>query len=960
MPLIVVERGSDKGKTLVVEPGKTYTFGRENPNASMRIRDALSSRHHFEIRSENGTFVVRDLNSLNGTVLNDEKLAAPAPLNIGDKIQVGETILSFLSDAKEETPAGLVGKTLGGYRILERIGRGGMGTVYKAEQLSLSRVVALKVLSSKLVSDPLFVERFVREAKAAGQLNHPNLVQVFDVGRDRNIYYFSMELMENGSVGDVVSKEGKVPWKRALEMMSDAARGLIFAEQKGIVHRDIKPDNLMLTSQGTVKIGDLGLAKRAEETSEEGGAIFGTPHFIAPEQAQGKDVDHRADLYSLGATFYLVLGGRTPFSGENVKEIVLKQVQEEPVPLPKIVPDLPEEIAAILAKLMKKKPAERYRSAQGLLDDLERVRVMYHLEAHGAVRSARRNRAIAAVLFVAVVALGGVVYYYATKPKETVDRWREHPDPPKDPEVVKPVGPKPEQLAWDAFNPIREDELKLRDRLGGPPEKTWRKPGAEAAWLEVARRYERVGAEYPGTPKGDEAKAVAKRTRDAVDAAKKEFKAAQEAAAAEWAKLLERVDGFAEEGRFSKALVELKSGVDALQKQPESLPAGFATAVKDRSENLVMEASRKAETSVKAAKDAAEAFPGDPGYVRARQELQDFVDRILEVDTAAGNFKDPHDVAKAALDSTLQRALQVTREAFAKDQQSWFRAYLAIRRLAPADGPDPATPFFEYRWEEATQKWKDARAGLRTWIFQDRADAKLGEYARCRHLFETIASRLNARGKDLKDPGFPRSVKQGASMLLDTSPGARPATPEGVPVVQSTGAGIVKKVLEFREMTPRELYEDFLLKGTLWPMSGEEHLDLAVFLSEAGEGSLAVQELSAADMAKPSAVVSPELRAWIGAEVFAHDFFHNTQSSVETAMKEYERVKAGDNERLTEDARRKVETLLDRFESTEKFYVTDFFILNHSERGPEGPVPLFLVPQETSNRFVREFGARPK
>ena len=248
MPLLVVERGNDKGLTLRVEPAKSYVVGRDNPQAAVKLRDPMASRAHFVVTSLNGAWRVRDMKSRNGTLLNDEKLPPETEkdLRIGDKIQVGETIFSFLSDEKEEVPGGLIGKTIGGYTLLERIGRGGMGTVYKAEQMSLKRVVALKVLSSKLLSDPVFVERFVQEARAAGGLNHPNIVQVFDVGSDRGVYYFSMELMEHGSVGDIVSKEGAVPWERALEMLTDASKGLIFAEKKGIIHRDIKPDNIMI------------------------------------------------------------------------------------------------------------------------------------------------------------------------------------------------------------------------------------------------------------------------------------------------------------------------------------------------------------------------------------------------------------------------------------------------------------------------------------------------------------------------------------------------------------------------------------------------------------------------------------------------------------------------------------------------------------------------------------------
>ncbi|MHC4925397.1 MAG: protein kinase domain-containing protein, partial [Planctomycetota bacterium] len=535
---------------------------RDNTKAALRIQDPLASRNHFEIRAEGDGFVINDMGSRNGTLLNDKKLESEQALALGDQIQVGDTILSFLSDKKEESAGGLIGKEIGGYRIIQRLGRGGMGTVYEAEQLSLHRVVALKVLSARLISDPTFVTQFVSEARAAGQMNHPNIVQVFDVGSDRGLHFFSMELMQTESVGDLIAREGPVGWERALEMMTDAAAGLIFAEKNGVIHRDIKPDNLMLTPEGTVKIGDLGLAKKAEDLAGEGGAIFGTPHFIAPEQAQGKPVDARADLYALGATFYRILSGQTPFSGENVKEILVKQVNEQPRPIQELVGDLPDEMAAILGKLMQKNPDDRYRSAQGLFEDLERVRIRYHLEAHGIGAGARRSKIIAAVSVVAVIALAGVTWHFANKDPQTVIIDNTKTDNGNNNTIVEPVGPTPEQQAETAFGPIENARLQLQLSSKGEPRETWKTHGDD--WKKIAVRFDELAQNFPDTPKGREAAQVSKGILADLKAGEDAEIAAQTAADNEWNALMAAVEALRDTGKIGEALVKLDGEAEGL------------------------------------------------------------------------------------------------------------------------------------------------------------------------------------------------------------------------------------------------------------------------------------------------------------------------------------------------------------------------------------------------------------
>ena len=971
MPLLVVERGNDKGLTLRVEPAKSYVVGRDNPQAAVKLRDPMASRAHFVVTSLNGAWRVRDMKSRNGTLLNDEKLPPETEkdLRIGDKIQVGETIFSFLSDEKEEVPGGLIGKTIGGYTLLERIGRGGMGTVYKAEQMSLKRVVALKVLSSKLLSDPVFVERFVQEARAAGGLNHPNIVQVFDVGSDRGVYYFSMELMEHGSVGDIVSKEGAVPWERALEMLTDASKGLIFAEKKGIIHRDIKPDNLMLTAEGTVKIGDLGLAKRAEEAAGEGGQIFGTPHFIAPEQAQGKPIDHRADTYALGASFYRILSGKTPFTGENVKEILVKQVQEEPVPLQKLATDLPDELAAVIGKMMKKRPDDRYRSAQGLYEDLELIRVRYHLEAHGQAASARRTKLLAVVLGLAVLGLGGVVYHFATK----------EPPEPEIREVIRDnpnqrnntnTGPAitPEEKALMAFLPVDSAESKLFGLLKGGPGETWR--ANEPKWIDIAEKFEKVAADHPNTPKGDEAMARAKGIRGAIDRAKAAWNARSEKANADWRTVVGDADRLAEEGMYAAAVARLLDGTnDLVKKNAEFLPPDAAKTVQEQLAGFVRAAEEKAGPLMKAAEEAAPIFPGER-YHAARKALEAMKGGLLPASGAADpsskRLREISALVGRTLGETQFEARAAAAAALAHDRDAYFRGYLAIRRFSPVEdpaAPPAASPFFDYRWDDAIARWEALLQEMRTKPFRDRVEAKIAQYRRCRRLFVTIAAKV--RSREIRDPDFPDFVKKGASVSLDARQAFLDrATPEGVPVIR--GAARQTDFVEFRAMTPRELYEDFLRAEELrkkqpsesLPFSGEEHMDLAVFLAEAGCGDFAWLELSAATTGANASTADKALLAWVNDESILYYEIHDRQEGPVGLLDAYRRRKEEGARPAELDAlRRVIEEKIRALEEREGFYRTDYFILvRHSLWTQDDPVPERLFPAAVTDGVLRTLG----
>ncbi len=283
----------------------------------------------------------------------------------------------------------LPGQTLGGYQIQQKLGQGGMGAVYLARQLSLDRNVALKILSPTLSRDPQFVARFTREAYAAAQLSHHNVVQIHDIGAEHDVNFFSMEFVEGKTLSHLVADVGKVDVEQSVGFTLQAARGLKYAHDHGLIHRDIKPENLLLNEAGIVKVADLGLVKRAglnetAITAVPGGSganspdktqvnmSMGTPAYMSPEQAQdAAHVDQRADIYSLGCTFYDLLTGRPPFIGRTALEVITKHQREQIVPPDVVVKNVPRTLSIILMKMVAKKPEQRYQTMGEVITALE-------------------------------------------------------------------------------------------------------------------------------------------------------------------------------------------------------------------------------------------------------------------------------------------------------------------------------------------------------------------------------------------------------------------------------------------------------------------------------------------------------------------------------------------------------------------------------------------------------------
>ena len=387
--------------------------------AEVQVRDVKLSRQHCQILTDAHGYILRDLGSKNGTFLNGARITE-ARLRDGDRVQIGLTRLAFHSERPAQADATdiappqlcascgrivpldemalarqtdervycpdcasanpLVGRTIGGYEIIQAIGRGSMGTVFKAEQLSMSRPVALKILHKQLTNNPDSIERFLREARAGGQLSHPNIIRIYDMNQAEGYHFISMEFVPNGDVGSQAEREGPLPVPRVIEIAVQACKALDHAHGKGVVHRDIKPSNLLIGRDGLIKVADLGLAKSLDvagmSSLAASGTALGTLTYVPPEQlVNARDVDPRADVYSLGATCYHLLAGEPPFTGSTIAQLALAVRSAVPRPLRSYRRDLPAALDDLLLRTLAKAAADRPQTAQELLDALQGIKV---------------------------------------------------------------------------------------------------------------------------------------------------------------------------------------------------------------------------------------------------------------------------------------------------------------------------------------------------------------------------------------------------------------------------------------------------------------------------------------------------------------------------------------------------------------------------------------------------------
>ncbi|NOZ21428.1 MAG: protein kinase [Planctomycetes bacterium] len=347
----------------------------------------------------------------------------------------------------ESKPDPMIGKRIAHYQILAKLGQGGMGAVYRARNIRLSKIVALKVLPAWLKErDRTFVERFIREAQSTAQLEHPNVVAVHFVGSDAGHYFIEMQYVDGKTLAEILRDPENISVSQATRIITDAARALGAAHSKGIVHRDVKPENIMLTIDGQVKVADFGLASLGEtgDATTSEGKILGTPYYMSPEHCRGEATDARSDIYALGATYYHALTGHPPFFGNPGQDVVKMQVTT-PIPPPKAaLPTLPEPVNRIVTKMLEKDPDKRYQTCADLVNELVKVQGLLSPDsnmtaAFDEVEEVRRVSGLAKVA-IGILVLGligaGVsagIYLGGQTPKPKVK-----PAPPKPAPQPKP------------------------------------------------------------------------------------------------------------------------------------------------------------------------------------------------------------------------------------------------------------------------------------------------------------------------------------------------------------------------------------------------------------------------------------------------------------------------------------------------------------------------------------------
>lgn len=263
----------------------------------------------------------------------------------------------------------------GRYELIEKIGEGGMAVVYKARCRLLNRYVAIKILRPEFTKDAQFVENFKRESQAAAGLQHPNIVSVYDVGKEGNIHFIVMELIDGRPLSDIIEERAPMDYKTSIELIKQVASALSVAHRNHIIHRDVKPHNIMITKDGMAKLADFGIAKAVSDSTlaTETSKVIGSVHYFSPEQARGAYVDERSDIYSLGIVLYEMLTGQVPFDGENPVQVALMHINDEITPPSELVPGIPPALEKLVMKATDKYQSNRYKSADEFLEDLDNI-----------------------------------------------------------------------------------------------------------------------------------------------------------------------------------------------------------------------------------------------------------------------------------------------------------------------------------------------------------------------------------------------------------------------------------------------------------------------------------------------------------------------------------------------------------------------------------------------------------
>jgi len=360
-------------------------LGRDRKSAQLVIPDPQVSRAHCSIADTERGIAIEDLGSRNGTFVNDQEVKRAA-VKPGDRILIGGTEIKCERVDEQHGTDRLLGQNLGGFQLLEVLGKGNYGTVYRGMQVALRRPVAIKVLDDRHKADPERVKNFLAEARRAGGLNHPNVVQVHDVRQVGDNYLLIMELMTGGSVADFLRTDGPLNEDAICAVMVDIGRALAYAESQRLVHRDVKPDNILVNAEGVYKLADLGIA---EPIAADGHAhqvkTFGSAHYVAPEQAMGGAIDGRADIYALGASVFHLATGRTLYQG-SARQIVAAHINQPAPNLAESAPQLSSPLIELIGEMLEKESDHRPASGNDIAE-----RVVQIVEGAVSAPAARRS-----------------------------------------------------------------------------------------------------------------------------------------------------------------------------------------------------------------------------------------------------------------------------------------------------------------------------------------------------------------------------------------------------------------------------------------------------------------------------------------------------------------------------------------------------------------------------------------
>ena len=369
---------NDKVIKEIVLTDAVVNIGRKADN-DLVIDNLAVSSHHARIARVDGAFVIQDTGSTNGIFLNGEKISQHA-LAYGDQIMIGKHVVVFEDDvAAAPPPPAAEGRgtvRFGRYEVVKEIGHGAMGTVYLAKDTVGRRNVAVKTLKPSGVDAQELEDmkaRFFREAESAKQLAHPAIVRVYDAGEEQGTAYFAMELLDGATLKDFCAKRGLLTVKRAVEITAFVADALAYAHAKTVVHRDVKPENIMILANGDIKITDFGVAKLMDATQTQSGVVLGTPNYMSPEQLIGQKVDGRSDLFSLGVVFYELLTGVRPFQANNISEMLRLHDAHTPPAPSTIRAEVPPSVDAITLRALQRDLAERYQNGEQMAKDLRAV-----------------------------------------------------------------------------------------------------------------------------------------------------------------------------------------------------------------------------------------------------------------------------------------------------------------------------------------------------------------------------------------------------------------------------------------------------------------------------------------------------------------------------------------------------------------------------------------------------------